>query len=176
MELTHVERRFVLHWGEMGARWGVNRVVAQIHALLLLSPEPLDAEEIAASLSVARSSVSTGLKELQGWGVLRTSHRLGDRREYFGTLRDPWEAFRVILEERKRREIDPTIRVLRECRDEAAGGGERGARTRKRFEEFLEFFETADGWYRRVAALPRKPLLRLFRAAGAVGRLAGGGR
>jgi DNA-binding transcriptional regulator GbsR (MarR family) len=176
MELTPVERKFVLHWGEMGTRWGVNRVVAQVHALLLLSPEPVDAEEIAETLSVARSSVSTGLRELQGWGILRASHRLGDRREYFETLRDPWEAFRVILEERKRREIDPTIRVLREFRDEATGEGARAVRTRKRFEEFLEFFETADGWYRQIAALPRAPLRRVFKAGGYLRRLAGGAR
>jgi len=175
MDLTPVERKFVLHWGEMGTRWGVNRVVAQVHALLLLSPAPLDAEAIASTLSVARSSVSTGLRELQGWGILRVSHRLGDRREYFATVDDPWEMFRAILAERKSREIDPTLRLLRECREEAAGGGARGEHARRRFAGLVEFFETADAWYRQVAALPRKPLLRLLRAGGRLRRFAGGG-
>jgi DNA-binding transcriptional regulator GbsR (MarR family) len=176
MDLTPVERKFVLHWGEMGARWGVNRTVAQVHALLLVSPAPLDAEEIASTLAVARSSVSTGLRELQGWGILRATHRLGDRREYFGTLDDPWEMFRAILAERKAREIDPTLRLLRECRDEAAGGGARGGHARKRFAGLLGFFETVDAWYGRIASLPRTPLLRVLRAGGMLGRIAGGGR
>jgi DNA-binding transcriptional regulator GbsR (MarR family) len=175
MELTAVERKFVLHWGEMGARWGVNRIVAQIHALLLLAPEPLDAEEVSDTLSVARSSVSTGLRELQGWGILRVSHRLGDRRERFSTMEDPWEMFRAILERRKAREIDPTLALLRECRDEAGRGGARGEHARKRFDGLVDFFETADAWYRHVSVLPRKPLLRILRAGSRLGRLAGGG-
>jgi DNA-binding transcriptional regulator GbsR (MarR family) len=174
MELTPVERKFVLHWGEMGSRWGVNRVVAQIHALLLLAPEPLDAETLAATLSVARSSVSTGLRELQGWGILRVSHRLGDRREYFATLDDPWEMFRAILAERKAREIDPTLALLRECREEAGKGGARGGHARKRFEGLVDFFETADAWYRHVSVLPRKPLLQVLRAGSRLRRFAGG--
>lgn len=173
MELTPVERKFVLHWGEMGARWGVNRIVAQIHALLLLAPEPVDAESIAATLSVARSSVSTGLRELQGWGILRVSHRLGDRREYFSTQEDPWEMFRAILAERKAREIDPTLALLRECRDEAGKGGARGEHARRRFEGLVDFFETADDWYRHVSALSRKPLMRILRAGSRLSRLTG---
>src|SRR5271169_4724266 len=115
MTLTPVAQKFILHWGEMGARWGINRTVAQIHALLYLSPQPLHAEEIALTLSVARSNVSSSLRELQGWGIVRVTHQLGDRRDHFETFKDVWEIFRTVAEERKRREIDPTLRVLGEC-------------------------------------------------------------
>src|SRR5262249_22749211 len=99
--LTPVARKFILHWGEMGTRWGINRTVAQVHALLFLSPRPLPAGEIAATLAVARSNVSTSLRELQGWGIVRVVHVLGDRRDHFESLKDVWEIFRIVLEERK---------------------------------------------------------------------------
>jgi len=117
--LSPVQQKFVLHWGEMGARWGINRTVAQIHALLFISPKPLNAEEITALLGVARSNVSTSLRELQNWGVIKIVHSLGDRRDYFESLKDVWEMFRLVLEERKKREIDPTIALLRECAAES---------------------------------------------------------
>src|ERR671923_1051045 len=119
MKLTPVRQKFILHWGEMGARWGINRTVAQIHALLFLSPKPLNAEEIVDALAVARSNVSTSLKELQGWGIVKLVHVLGDKRDHFESMKDVWEMFRVVLDERKRREIDPTLSVLRECIAEA---------------------------------------------------------
>src|SRR6266550_186661 len=99
--LTAVQEKFILHWGEMGTRWGINRTVAQIHALLYLSPRPLHAEEIARLLSVARSNVSSSLRELQGWGIVRIAHVLGDRRDHFESLKDVWEIFRIVSEERK---------------------------------------------------------------------------
>ena len=107
-------QKFVLHWGEMGCRWGVTRSVAQVHALLMLSPAPLPADEIGETLGVARSNVSTSLKELQGWGLARIVHVFGDRREHFETLGDVWEMFQVILRERKKRELDPTLVTLRD--------------------------------------------------------------
>src|SRR5438552_6473590 len=113
--LSSVAQKFILHWGEMGTRWGINRTVAQIHALLFLSPRPLPAEEIATTLAIARSNVSNSLRELQSWGIVRIVHVLGDRRDHFESLKDVWEMFRIIREERKRREIDPTLRVLQEC-------------------------------------------------------------
>src|SRR5687767_4428289 len=113
--LTPIQTRFILHWGEMGTRWGVNRTVAQIHALLFISPKPLHAEDIAETLSVARSNVSTSLKELQGWGIVRVVHVMGDRRDHFESIKDVWELYQVIIAERKRREIDPTLALLREC-------------------------------------------------------------
>src|SRR5688572_9757285 len=104
--LSPVAEKFVLHWGEMGTRWGLNRTVAQIHALLYLSPRPLHAEEIAATLAVARSNVSNSLRELQNWGIVRVVHVMGDRRDHFESMKDVWEMFRVILDERKKRETD----------------------------------------------------------------------
>ena len=112
MELTDVARKFVLHWGEMGSAWGVNRSVAQIHALLFFNGKPLHAEEIAETLGIARSNVSTSLKELQNWNLVRTTHVLGDRRDYFETSLDVWTLFRTVVRERKEREFDPTTRAL----------------------------------------------------------------
>src|SRR3954463_11949546 len=105
--LTPITTRFILHWGEMGTRWGINRTVAQIHALLFVSPKPMHAEEIAQTLGVARSNVSTSLKELQSWGIVRVAHVMGDRRDHFESMKDVWEMFRVITDERKKRETDP---------------------------------------------------------------------
>src|SRR5574341_1104701 len=105
--LSPTMKKFILHWGEMGTRWGINRTVAQIHALLYLSPRPLHAEQIMEALAVARSNVSTSLKELQGWGVVRLVHVMGDKRDHFESRRDVWEMFRLVLDERKKREIDP---------------------------------------------------------------------
>jgi len=112
MQLTSIQQRFILHWGEMGTRWGINRTVAQIHALLYLAPRPLHAEDIADTLSLARSNVSTSLKELQGWRLVRLVHVLDDKRDHFESLHDVWEMFRIIADERKRREIDPTRAML----------------------------------------------------------------
>src|SRR3954466_16393673 len=132
MELTPVMQKFILHWGEMASRWGINRTVGQIHALLYLSNKPLNAEEIADTLGVARSNVSTSLKELQGWGIVRMAHVMGDRRDHFESMKDVWEMFRTILDERKKRETDPTLHLLRELNAEAkkvsaSGGGAGGA-------------------------------------------------
>ena len=102
--LTPVAQKFILHWGEMGTRWGINRTVAQVHALLFLSPHPLPADEISETLAVARSNVSTSLRELQGWRIVRVVHVLGDRRDHFESTKDVWEIFRIVSEERKRRE------------------------------------------------------------------------
>src|SRR6188508_1748889 len=119
MPLTAVQQKFVVHWGEMGARWGINRTVAQVHALLFLSSRPMHAEEIATTLGVARSNVSTSLRELQGWGIVRVAHTLGDRRDHFESLKDVWEMFRIIVDERKKREADPVVTMLRETTAEA---------------------------------------------------------
>src|SRR5260221_9540769 len=123
MSLPPVEQKFILRWGEMGTRWGINRTVAQVHALLFVSPKPLHAEEIANTLEVARSNVSTSLRELQGWGIVRVAHVLGDRRDHFESVKDVWEIFRIVAEESKRSEIDPTLRGLRECVGELKNPG-----------------------------------------------------
>src|SRR5437773_6055440 len=117
--LTQVQRKFVLHWGEMGTRWGVNRTVAQVHALLYISPAPLNADDIVKTLDVARSNVSTSLRELQAWGIVKLVHVLGDKRDHFESMKDVWEMFRVVMDERKKREFDPTLNMLRACIAEA---------------------------------------------------------
>ena len=114
MQLTEIQRKFVLHWGEMGSLWGVNRTVSQIHALLFVHGRPMHAEALSETLNVARSNVSNSLKELQAWNLVRVTHVLGDRRDYFETSVDVWELFRTVVRERKEREFDPTIRMLRE--------------------------------------------------------------
>src|SRR5207302_6872763 len=114
-ELTGLQKQYILHWGEMGTRWGINRTVAQIHALLYLSPKALPAEEIAETLSVARSNVSTSIRELETWGSVRAVHVLGDRREHYEAMKDGWEMFRLGIEQRKRRESEPTGEGLRQC-------------------------------------------------------------
>src|ERR1044071_9037789 len=113
--LTPVQQKFILHWGEMGVRWGINRTMAQIHALLYLSPRPLNAEAIAETLGVARSNVSNSLRELQSWRIIKLVHVLDDKRDHFESMKNVWEMFRIVLDERKRREIDPTMLILEEC-------------------------------------------------------------
>src|SRR3989454_3110058 len=130
--LTPVAQKFILHWGEMGTRWGINRTVAQVHALLYLSPKPLNAEEISETLGVARSNVSTSLRELQTWGIVRVVHVFGDRRDHFESMKDVWEMFQVVLQERKRREIDPTLALLRHSVAELEKGGAGDAYTKGR--------------------------------------------
>jgi DNA-binding transcriptional regulator GbsR (MarR family) len=152
--LTPVAQKFILHWGEMGTKWGINRTVAQVHALLFLSPKPIPADEIAETLSVARSNVSTSLRELQGWGIVRVVHVLGDRRDHFETLKDVWEIFRTVSEERKRREIDPTLRVLGECVQELKTSAPGDAYTRERLESMLEFLTTMTGLFEEVLRMP----------------------
>src|ERR1700758_5756385 len=154
MTLTPVEQRFILHWGEMGPRWGINRTVAQVHALLFVSPKPLHAEEIANTLAVARSNVSTSLRELQGWGIVRVVHVLGDRRDHFETTKDVWEIFRTVSEERKRREIDPTLRVLAECVQEIKATPAGDAYTRERLESMLDFLTTMSGLFEEILRMP----------------------
>ena len=158
MPLSSVEQKFVLHWGEMGTRWGINRTVAQVHALLFVSPKPLHAEEIANTLSVARSNVSTSLRELQGWGIVRVAHVLGDRRDHFESVKDVWEIFRIVAEERKRREIDPTLRVLQECVAEVKKAGPSSAYTRERLEDMLEFLATTSGLFDELVHIPAPTL------------------
>src|ERR1700741_4107198 len=139
--LSNIKRQYILHWGEMGTRWGINRTVAQIHALLYLSPKPLTAEEIAETLSVARSNVSTSVRELESWGLVRPVHVLGDRREHYESMKDVWEMFRVIVEQRKRREIDPTREMLRRSLEGLDPKEPGAAFTRERIGAMAGFFD-----------------------------------
>lgn len=177
VELEPLAQQFVLHWGEMGTRWGINRTVAQIHALLMISDQPLRADEIAETLSVARSNVSTSLRELQNWGIVRLVHRADDRRDHFESMQDVFEMFRVIARERKKREVDPTVRVLREF---IAGSTRRKAgerATRQRLEELLEFFELGTAVYEQIEKLPTPALIKMaklgdkaFKVLGLIGK------
>lgn len=160
-----VEQRFVLHWGEMGVRWGINRTVAQIHALLFIAPRPLNAEGICDVLGVARSNASNSLRELQNWKIVKVVHVMGDRRDHFESLKDPWEMFRIVLDERKRREIDPTTAMLAECLAEADKGKDTDKHTAERLRELHRFFETTTAWYLQIARLP-SAALRKFLGAG----------
>ncbi len=171
--LTPVETQFILHWGEMSSRWGINRTVAQIHALLYLSPEPLNAEQIASTLSVARSNVSTSLRELQAWGIVRVVHLLGDRRDYFETMKDAWKMFQVILEQRKRREIDPTIAMLRELVDQDTQSGAEKSYPRQRMDELLQLLKMLTLWYEQMGKLPPKVQKKVLRMGGKISKLAG---
>src|SRR5436305_523929 len=163
--LNPVQQKFVLHWGEMGTRWGINRTVAQIHALLFISPKPLNAEDIAETLNVARSNVSNSLRELQSWRIVKLIHVLGDKRDHFESMKNVWEMFRIVLDERKRRELDPTIVMLEECIAEAGQDKETDKNTEERLRELHRFFETTTAWYTQIAKLP-VPLLVKFMNAG----------
>jgi DNA-binding transcriptional regulator GbsR (MarR family) len=164
--LTGIQERFILHWGEMGTRWGVNRTVAQIHALLYLSPKPLNAEEICATLSATRSHVSTSLRELQSWGIVKRVRVLGDRRDHFESLKDVWEMFARVVEERKRREMDPTLAMLREAAAELKKAGSRDKETEARIEAMLEFFTAASTWFGKLKEFPVSKLAALGKSGG----------
>lgn len=165
--------RFVVHWGEMGANWGVNRSVAQIHALLYLSESPLTAEDIADRLGMARSNVSTSLRELLSWNLVRRVHAMGDRRDFYEAEADVFEMVRRIALTRKAREIDPAIAVLRTCLTEAKNDDAVGAGVRKRLAAMLDFTETVDRSFGEIMRLPAPTLMGLIRMGGAIARFVG---
>ena len=154
--------RFVLHWGEMGARWGVSRTVAQIHALLYLAGRPMHAEEIASVLQVARSNVSTSLRELQNWDLARVVHLAGDRRDHFETELDPWELLRTVARERREREFDPTLEFLRGAVASREFGRE-APETQKRLRETLALMEGLAAWSGEMLRLDTPSLRRFLR-------------
>jgi DNA-binding transcriptional regulator GbsR (MarR family) len=168
MQLTPVMEKYILHWGEMGTRWGVNRTVAQIHALLYLAGRPLCADEIAETLGVARSNVSTSLKELQSWGLVKLLHVKGDRRDHFEALADLWETFFAIAENRKRRELDPTLGVLRDCVLESGADPAADPEITRRIEAVAQFLERLLGWYDQMKTLPPPLLLRMLDLGGKI--------
>ena len=171
--LTPIQQRFVVTWGEMGAKWGINRTVAQIHALLFLSPVPLHAEAIAGTLGVARSNVSTSLRELQGWGIIRVVHILGDRRDHFESLKDVWEMFRIIVDERRKREADPTLAMLRDAVAETKKPGAADAYTRERLSDMLQFFELMTTWCEQTRKLPTPAIIRMVKMGNKLARILG---
>jgi DNA-binding transcriptional regulator GbsR (MarR family) len=157
----------------MGQAWGINRTMAQVHALLFVAPTPLDAEEISRLLDVSRSNVSTSLRELITWGVVRRVHIIGDRRDRFEALKDVLETFRVIMAERKRREMDPTIALLEHCVREAKSGDPAEQYTREQLEKMLDFTKMVTQWYSHVDHLSTPALLRLFRGGAMLAKVFG---
>ncbi|MBH5321618.1 GbsR/MarR family transcriptional regulator [Aurantiacibacter sediminis] len=163
-------RAFILHWGEMGSHWGVNRSVSQVHALLYLSEEPMHAEEICETLGLARSNVSTALKELQGYGIVTRTHIIGDRRDHFAAETDLWDMLMKIVIERKKREIDPTIQTLSDLTDQMAARDDVPAYVRERIGRMHDFMGTLSGWYEDVRRLPKSTLVALMKMGGKVAR------
>ena len=162
MTLTPAAQKFVLHWGEMGQAWGINRTMAQVHALLFVTPGALDAEEISRVLDVSRSNVSTSLRELITWGLVRRVHLIGDRRDRFEALKDAIETFRVIMAERKRREMDPTVTLLQDCIAEAESDASGEEYLREQLVKMLEFVQMLTLWYGHIDRLSPVALERLF--------------
>ncbi|RJY09737.1 GbsR/MarR family transcriptional regulator [Aurantiacibacter aquimixticola] len=167
---------FILHWGEMGSHWGVNRSVSQVHALLYLSDRPLHAEEICDTLGLARSNISTALKELQSYGIVKRTHVIGDRRDHFVAETDLWDMLMKIAVERKKREIDPTIATLRELTERLEGRKDVPAHVRERIGRMHEFLGTLGGWYDDVRRLPKGTLVALMKLGGKVARFVPGGK
>jgi DNA-binding transcriptional regulator GbsR (MarR family) len=164
MNLSPAVQKYVLHWGEMGTRWGTNRTVAQIQALLYLSPKPLHADEIVDLLSVARSNVSTSIRELQSYGLVKMTHILGDRRDYFESLSDDvWELFRVIIAQRKQRELNPTLSMLQKCALEVEKEKQTDKVTKERITNMLNFFETISDWYEQIQEIPTPTLQKIMK-------------
>ena len=171
MKMTPAVEKYVLHWGEMGTRWGTNRTVAQIQALLYLSPKPLRADEIVDLLSVARSNVSTSIRELQSYQLVRMTHVLGDRRDYFESLHDVWELFRVIIEQRKQRELNPTLAMLKSCAADIDREKETDPLTKQRVHNMLEFVQSTSTWYEEISDIPTSTLTKLMKLGKRITRL-----
>lgn len=172
MDLSSTLSRFVLHWGEMGTRWGVNRTVAQIHALLYITGRPMHAEEIADTLAVARSNVSTSIRELQGWKLVKLVHLAGDRRDHFETSTEVWELLRTIVRERQRREIAPTIEVLHELLADPAINKD-PAEAKRRMRETLELLETLTAWSDEMLRLDTETLTKVLKLGAKIKKLLG---
>ena len=162
MQLTPSMQNFILHWGDMGSKWGLNRSVAQIHALLHLSPAPLTADEIATTLNLARSNISTGLKELAAWQLVVTSRQLGDRREYYTSIGDIFDLLDAVVAARREREFLPTLTALRDIQA-SAEGDDTPPEVKTRLAETVEAMQQLDSWYQSVTALPRKAQLNLLK-------------
>lgn len=172
-ELPPIARKFILHWGEMGTRWGINRTVAQVHALLFLSEHPLNAEQVCEILSLARSNVSVALKELQGWGIVKLTHLEGDRRDHFESMKDIYEMFRVIMNERRRREVDPTLKLIDDCLADGGKPKAGEAHVRERLEAMKDFFELATTFASQLDKLPTSSLVKTAKMGDKVLRMIG---
>lgn len=169
MHLTPAMQNFILHWGDMGAKWGVNRSVAQVHALLHIAPEPMAADDICETLNLARSNVSTAIKELQGWKLVKSSRQLGDRRDHFTSVRDMFDLVNIVVEGRREREYAPTLAALREVQTEAANDGT-PAKIKARIDETLTTMQMFDDWYTDISRIPRGVQLSIVKLGGRIAR------
>ncbi|SJN41762.1 GbsR/MarR family transcriptional regulator [Psychrobacter sp. JB385] len=167
MKLNPVTEKFILHWGEMGSQWGVNRTMSQIHALLYIIDKPLNAEEITETLGVARSNVSNSIKELQHWGLVQKVSILGDRRDHFSTNTDVWELARIIVIERQKRELDPTVQFLQELMDSPEFEHENNE-VKTRIRETQEFVETVTTWSSEMLKLPTNALKKILKLGASI--------
>jgi DNA-binding transcriptional regulator GbsR (MarR family) len=170
MNLPPLTQRFVLHFGEMGSRWGINRTVGQIYALLYVSPRALNADDIGEALAFSRSNVSMGLKELQSWNLVRLQHLPGDRREYFQAPEDVWQIFRTLAEERRKREIDPTLSMLREALMEKPAVAD-DIHAQARMQEMHDLIELMTGWMSEVQKMDSASLASLMKMGAKVQKL-----
>jgi|TARA_B110000263_G_scaffold248843_1_gene264764 DNA-binding transcriptional regulator GbsR (MarR family) len=173
MKITPVIEKYIHHWGEMGLRWGTNRTVAQIQALLYLSPNPLSTKEISNLLSVAQSHVSTSLRELQNYGVVKMTHIAGDRDDYFESIHDVWELFRVIIEQRKQKELSPTLIMLNACSIEIEKENEAHQITRERIHNMLSFVNSINNWYEKIKSVSNSTLQKIMKLGNAITKLVG---
>ncbi|KIC16061.1 GbsR/MarR family transcriptional regulator [Leisingera sp. ANG-Vp] len=175
MKLTPAMQNFILHWGEMGTRWGVNRSVAQIHALLHIASDPMTADEICEVLGLARSNVSNGLKELQAQGLVKVSRQLGDRRDHFTSIRDMFDLVDAVIAARREREFAPTLRALDAVMQEAEGDSTPKA-VKERMGETLRVMRMFDDWYADFSRLPRSVHLAVLKLGAKVARFLPGGK
>jgi DNA-binding transcriptional regulator GbsR (MarR family) len=162
LHLSETTERFVLHWGEMGSKWGVNRTVGQIHGLLFVLGKPLPAEDIADYLKIARSNVSNSLKELQNWNLIKTIHIRGDRRDHFETTKDAWDLFKTVVRERKSREFDPTSDMLKAI-TLMPSFSEEDKEAQRRIKETLALMQTLSSWGDQMLKLDPKTLMKIMR-------------
>lgn len=167
MKLNPVTEKFILHWGEMGSQWGVNRTMSQIHALLYIIGKPLNAEEITETLDVARSNVSTSIKELQHWGLVQKVSILGDRRDHFTTNTDVWELARVIVAERQKRELAPTVQFLQQLMDSPEFEYENSS-VKDRIVETHDFVETVTTWSDEMLKMPTSVLKKILKLGASI--------
>jgi len=173
MTITPSIQKFIDGWAEMACKWAVNRTVAEVHALFYLSAEPLSAEDVAQALAVSRSNVSASLRELEGLGLISAVHVRGDRKQYYEAAKDPWEAFRAILDDHKRRIIDPAVVVFQACLEEQMRTAPEDSYTAERMREIISFFAAIIPLYQELRRLPHAPIQNLFKVTTTIRELLG---
>lgn len=173
MTITPSIEKFITSWAEMACKWSVNRTVAEVHALFFLSAEPLSAEDVSHALSVSRSNVSASLRELEGLGLIRPVHFHGDRKLHYETIKNPWEAFRIILDDHKRRVIDPALATFQACLEEQMRIAPEDTYTAERMRDVVSFFSAIIPLYQELRRLPNGSIQKLFKVTATIRELLG---